>query len=158
MLAGANKKPRVNLLKNPNSKIGRSSVVHGDSNYATMGASEKGGDPSGRVWSPEHDAVAFANAAGNQLARKTERKLGNIAISPAGHAIATTLGVGLFVAEALEIHEIFAKACSHNLSVTHLLRLMSPGDGSETLESRIKLRNLGGSTQLRSFASAEERC
>ena len=78
-------------------------MVHGNGNYAAVGASEEGGDPGGRVRAPEHNAIAFANSAGSQFASETEGGLSDLAIAVPGYAIATALGVGLFAAKTLEI-------------------------------------------------------
>src|SRR6266853_4009955 len=95
-------------------------MVHGNGNYTAGGASEEGGDPTGRVRAPEDNAIAFANSAGSQFASETEGRLSDFVIASAGYTIAAALGVSRFAAKTLEVQQIFAEAGAHEPSVTHL--------------------------------------
>jgi hypothetical protein len=127
---GTDQKLRLDLLKDPDSKIGRGGVIHGDGNHSATCAAQKRSNPRGRIRTPDYDAIAFANSTRGKFASELERKPGYIAISPAYKPVSDALGIGLFIAEALEVSQIIGDAGSHRLSVNHLAgELVSTGVG-----------------------------
>src|SRR6266566_9182521 len=108
-------------MKNPECKIRRGSVVHGNRYYAALRASQENSHPGGGVRSPDDDAIAFANLARIELAGKSERELSDFVIFPTNYSIAIALGVCLFLSEALKVGQIISDAgSSHDVSVNHL--------------------------------------
>ena len=102
-------------------EVGRGSMVHGNDDYAAVGASEECGDPSGGVGAPDHDAVAFVNFAGVEFAGETVSGISDVAVGGADYTIAVGLGEGGFPAEAREIMKIVGDAGSlHLASVTQV--------------------------------------
>ena len=122
VVTGTNQKLRLNLLKNPDSKIGRGGVVHGDRDYAAICAAQKCRNPRRRVRAPDYDAIAFANSAGGELASEAECQACHVDVGPTRKAISDTLGIGPFFPKPLKVCQIVGDAGPHVLSVNHLPR------------------------------------
>ena len=122
VITGTNQEPGLDLLKDPDSKIGGGGVIHWDGNDSAICATQKCRDPSRRIRAPDYDAIAFANATRGKFASETEREPGYLAVSPAYKPVSDTFGIGLLTAKPIKVGQIIGNAGSHLLSVNHRRR------------------------------------
>ena len=114
MLTRANQEPGADLLMHAQSEVRGGDVIHGNDNHALENASEKCSNPFGGVWSPDQNAVAFADFAGAQLAGKLECSFGDIAVRPGNGAVSVAANVGSLGASSQEGIEKFGKGTARH--------------------------------------------
>src|ERR1700730_16928479 len=83
----------VHLLHHTACEVRSGALVHRHGNRATENATEEGGDPLGRVGTPEQDAVARPDSARLKLPGELSCQACALAIRPPCHAVAATLAV-----------------------------------------------------------------
>src|SRR5579863_3012208 len=106
MITRTKQQPGTDLLKDTKCKVGRGSIVHGDSDHAAVGASEESTHPGRGVGTPKYHPVAFADAAGGKFACKAVSSGSDIAVGGADDAVSVGRGESGFFAEAGEILQV----------------------------------------------------
>ena len=81
----------MDLLEDAMDEVEGGAVVHGDDDYAAEDRAEERGDPLGGVFAPDHDAVAFDDAARGEAAGEGMGEVEDLGVGEGFGAVSAAL-------------------------------------------------------------------